>query len=420
MFDMAQRTQTATRGAALPAPPPTKGGARAAGERRPRVADCTIAAGLLAFALAVAGCGGGRSRSPSARHLAVVRVSAPARRSPCDHPPRSRLTYPWPVKPFARQHPVRGNFGDPRTLTSEAFGADTPRSPGLFSFHNGIDIAAPVGTRVYPVVSGVVVERKADEIVVRTDDGRTFQYWHLLPLIRAGQRVVAERTVLGTIRPEARHVHLTEIDGFRVHNPADPGHIEPYRDHTVPRVSEVTFREASGSVLDPRRLRGRILIDARAQDEPPEPVPGAWLGFPVTPALVAWRLTDRSGHPVVPERTVADFRRLEPPTRDFWRVYGAGTYQNNPVFAHHYFWHVPGRYVFNLTPAPLDTTRLPNGRYVLTVDAADVCGNRGSLSERIDILNKQEGAPPHGAARPRGSAPVVAPVRGMADRPFPY
>ena len=26
------------------------------------------------------------------------------------------MSYGWPVKPFNRQHPVRGSFGDPRSV----------------------------------------------------------------------------------------------------------------------------------------------------------------------------------------------------------------------------------------------------------------------------------------------------------------
>src|SRR5437660_1605435 len=44
--------------------------------------------------------------------------------------------YGWPVKPFDREHPIRGNFGDPRTVFL------TPPTPesvltggGSFSFH---------------------------------------------------------------------------------------------------------------------------------------------------------------------------------------------------------------------------------------------------------------------------------------------
>ena len=91
---------------------------------------------------------------------------------------------------------------------------------------------------------------------------------------------------------------------------------------------------------------------------------------------------------MVSERTIADFRHTEPPNQDFWRVYAAGTYQNFPAFGHHYFFGRPGEYLFNLTRSPLDTARIPNGVYLLTVKVADVCGNRGSLSERVRINNR--------------------------------
>src|SRR5918992_5831090 len=45
--------------------------------------------------------------------------------------------YGWPVKPFDRQHPVRGYFGDPRI--GGAHGTSK-------QFHFGIDVSAPNGT----------------------------------------------------------------------------------------------------------------------------------------------------------------------------------------------------------------------------------------------------------------------------------
>jgi hypothetical protein len=49
--------------------------------------------------------------------------------------------YGWPVKPFTSEHPVRGNFGDPRTVfhvppTTEGALAGS----GSFQFHFGVDI----------------------------------------------------------------------------------------------------------------------------------------------------------------------------------------------------------------------------------------------------------------------------------------
>jgi hypothetical protein len=129
-----------------------------------------------------------------------------------------------------------------------------------------------------------------------------------------------------------------------------------------------------------------VRIAATADDLPPVPVPGHWLDFPVTPALIRWRMASKAGA-VVPERTVADFRHNEPLDREFWNVYAAGTYQNFPIFANHFYWHRAGRYLFNLAPAGLNTRRLPNGRYGITVDVADVCGNHSSLTEYVTVMN---------------------------------
>jgi hypothetical protein len=227
----------------------------------------------------------------------------------------------------------------------------------------------------------------SDSVRVWTRDGRIFQYFHLRPSVRNNQAVTVDRTVLGHVLPGVMHVHLTEIDGFTVHNPADPGHLEPYTDHTAPFVDSLSFSTASGQPLDAGHLRGHVLITASAADTPPIPVPGYWLGFPVTPALVSWRLTSLTGRVVRPEQVVAYFRRTEPPNRDFWTVYAAGTYQNFPTFANHYYFGRAGQYRFDLTPTALNTRALPNGQYTLTVDAADVCGNRGSLSETLSIAN---------------------------------
>jgi len=237
------------------------------------------------------------------------------------------------------------------------------------------------------VVSGAAKVMSSDWVSVWTDDGRVFQYVHIKPSVRSGQAVTVDRTVLGHVLPQVMHVHLAEIDAFTVHNPLDPGHLEPYSDHTAPFVDSLSFTTASGRPVDPRGLRGRVLIAATAGDTPPLPVPGSWLGFPVTPALVSWRLTTPTGRVVRPDQVVADFRRTEPPKRDFWTVYADGTYQNFPVFSHHYYFRPAGQYRFDLTPATLNTRTLPDGRYTLTVDAADVCRNTGSLSEAITIAN---------------------------------
>jgi hypothetical protein len=269
-------------------------------------------------------------------------------------------------------------------VSTSPFGRDSIRAPGDYSFHNGVDIRSKVGRPVFPVVSGRAHVVDAGEVRVRASHDRVFQYVHIRPTVADGQHVVAYRTIIGRVRFPFRHVHLAEIDHGVVVNPLD--HMRPYEDHVPPVVHEVTFWTAHGRPLSPRRLQGDVEIDARADDAPAIPVPGAWNGFPVAPALVAARLVDASGA-VVWSRVAADFRRTEPPKQDFWRVYAAGTYQNFPVFGGHYYWRVPGRYIFRLTDPPLDTDRLRDGLYTLNVVAADICGNRGTLSVPVRITN---------------------------------
>ena len=177
--------------------------------------------------------------------------------------------YPWPLRPFHEQHPVRGFFGDPRNLVSSVEGPLTPESLGKFSFHNGIDIYATPDEKVYPVVSGRARVANAEEVVVRTRDGRTFQYWHVLPLVHTGSWVTASKTVLGTALPHRGHVHLTEIRGSCAVNPLAPGHLEPYQNVTRPKIVAFEAINTDGGLLDPTRISGPFGLVVQAQDMPP-------------------------------------------------------------------------------------------------------------------------------------------------------
>jgi hypothetical protein len=293
-------------------------------------------------------------------------------------------TYGWPVKPFYRAHPVRGNFGDPRTV----FWGLEPDAAlgGSFNFHNGIDISARDGTAVYPVVSGRV-RRAGGEKVIVSAGRRVFQYWHVLPAVVAGERVVADETVLGHILRGRRHVHLTELDNHRVVNPLR--HVEPYADHEPPVIRAIEVRGRRRGNL---AVQGRIWFIVDAYDEPSLPPPLPWGELPVTPALVQWTMTRAGGRTVVPLTTVADFRRSLPRPSRFWRVYAAGSYQNEPAIGTT-FYHLPGRYLFDLTPGGLDTRRLAPARYVVTASAADICGNRTQRSIVFTLRAAPHGAP---------------------------
>jgi len=287
--------------------------------------------------------------------------------------------YPWPLKPFRQQHPIRGFFGDPRTLVTNVQQPPTPDSPGSFSFHNGVDIYAPPDAKVYPVVSGRARVANAQEVVVRTRDGRTFQYWHVLPLVHTGSWVTASKTVLGTAIPRRGHVHLTEIRGDCAVNPLAPGHLEPYQDASQPEVVALNAIGPAGTHLDPTQIAGPFELVVQAQDLPPFPVPPPWQDLPVTPATVKWRLTRSDGRVLVPWTFAADFAVTIPPKSDYWRVYADGSHQNFVGLGSP---QLPGVYAFRLTPP---STHLAPGHYTASVAVSTTGGNRSTqrLSFRV-------------------------------------
>ena len=298
-------------------------------------------------------------------------------------PARPSFAYHWPVKPFDRQHPVRGAFGDPRTLSpDQPFGVTGPTASGSYSFHYGVDIVAWRGTAVYPVVNGQVVKIDSHRIAVYSSCGREFDYQHLVANVTVGDQVVAERTVLGWTQRPFDHVHLTEIDDHRHRdqNPLARGHLEPYADHTTPRAialdlsSDGSPKLTNGGVASEQ---GELAIEA--VDPAAIPVPGRFAGLPQTPALVEWRL--RSGEHSSAWHIAADFRQSLP-TSSFWTVYAAGTYQNFPVFNHRLSWGIAGRYLFRVV---LDPSRLSPGTYELEARVADVRGNSSTTTWPIEI-----------------------------------
>jgi hypothetical protein len=321
-------------------------------------------------------------------------------------------SYGWPVKPFNQQHPIRGFFGDPRVVFLNGVLAGGFDGPGFFSFHQGIDISAPDGTPVYPVVSGTAHYVGAATLDVDAGSNRIFQYFHLLPIVGEGQEVIAKRTILGYVQAPYGHVHLTEIDGLRSVNPLQKGHLSPFLDRTKPTIRDIVIRNQTGDLQTPLGLCGRIQLAVDAFDTPPVPVPGKFGGLPVAPALVRWYLSRLSGPVVIPWKTAADFRVDLPSNGHFPDVYAKGSYENAPRFGNQQYTSMPGRYLF-LLAANLDTTTLANGVYVLTVRVSDIRGNRATLDERFSVLNARTGVCPGTLpAPPTGEPPPSEPPSG--------
>ena len=325
--------------------------------------------------------------------FALVARSRHAGLGPSARGKRSEWRYQWPLKPFDQPHPIRGSFGDPRTVFSTP-----PTEEGLmtgggkFAFHFGVDIWGPNGTAVYPVVGGTVGrvsrEQHREYVEVLTANGRSFEYWHVRASVRPGQRVGAGATVLGTIMAPFEHVHFAEIQHGRVVNPLALGHLTPYADTTKPEVESISLRRTeTGAALLSSFVRGRVLLVAEAYDTRQLPVPGVWQPMPVAPSLVTWKLRQLSGK-VAAQGVSADFRRSTPPNDSFWSTYARGTYQNMSVFGPRYSWGQPGCFLFKLTRTPFDTSSVPDGVYDLVVTVTDIRGNASSKALRLTIHNR--------------------------------
>lgn len=326
--------------------------------------------------------------------LALFAVLAARDASPLEKASAGVLTprgtaYGWPIKPFHRPHPVRANFGDPRTIFhGPPTAATLYHAAGSYTFHRGADIAAPAGAKVYPVRDGVVVFDSRSHVNVRSADGTLFEYWHIRASFRLGTFVHADRTVLGTVQGPVGHVDLTEIEDGHAVNPLAPGHLTPYRDTSHPVVASVRLQsDNAGHDQFPNVVRGRVWLVAQAFDKPSLPVPGDWTGLPVTPALVTWRIQSPNRKVVVPTRVAADFRTSLPENSSFWSTYARGTLQNMAAFTEHYSYMQPGSYLFLLAPTPFDTHSLRNGIYDLVVTATDIRGNSSTRSLRFTIDN---------------------------------
>jgi hypothetical protein len=296
--------------------------------------------------------------------------------------------YGWPVKPFDKPHPIRGSFGDPRTVFRGPNVEGTLlEGDGGFSFHQGVDISAPDGSPVYAVASGTVTRARGGRVTVDCGSGRSFQYWHIDPVARVGQHAVAGKTLLGFIQPKREHVHLTHLEKARAVNPAARGRLTPYRDATAPDVLGVAISHGGLDLgATERDVSGRVYLVAETTDMPALPVPGRWHGFPVTPALVTWRIEASSGRVVVGRQVARDVQTAVPKNDRFWDTFARGTHQNWPVFDGRKERGMTGRYLFKLSARPFDTTRLADGEYELVVAAADTAGNRDErrLSFSVD------------------------------------
>jgi hypothetical protein len=271
--------------------------------------------------------------------------------------------YPWPVKPFHRQHPVRGFFNDPRVQGAS------------HAFHFGIDVSAPDGTAVYAVTPGrVFIEDHGHAVAVQAPDGRAFGYWHVAPAVAHHQQVGLHQ-LLGRIEAGWGHVHFAESINGHYLDPIRPGAIHPFVDVGHPTIAQIMFRRGKTEV-NPDRVKGRVQICCVAYDTTPLAVPPPWAHMPVAPARLRYRIVC-AGRCVQSLRAGADLRVFRKPAA-FHVVYAPETRQNHP--------NKPGLYCDNLA-RDWNSGAFPNGADRLEVVASDVHGNRATSALPFRIRN---------------------------------
>jgi hypothetical protein len=300
-------------------------------------------------------------------HLKLVLAAASAAATLATAAP-AHASYGWPLKPFHQQHPVRGYFGDPR------IGGHDNESK---SFHFGIDISAPNGTAVYATLDGVASRnsRHPDVVIVSNGTGTAHEYWHVIPAVAPGARVVAYKTVVGHIEKPWAHVHFSETEGGLYVNPLRVGALGPYADRTRPTIHTISFERDGRGVGS--RVSGTVDIVSEAWDTTPLDVPEPWADLPVSPALVEWRLEGSRGVASSTWHVTADFRYALP-TVAYSSLYATWTRQNHA--------HDRGRYRYALAQG-LDTRSLPNGRYRVVVLVRDTRGNERIGHRELTVAN---------------------------------
>jgi hypothetical protein len=286
----------------------------------------------------------------------------------------------WPLKPFHEAHPLRSGLNEWRPA----------------NMHIGIDIQALDGTPVYAIQSGQASIAGVGTVDIRVRVG-SYEYWHVQPLVHAGQHVRAHRTVIGRIIRGAGHLHLSELRGGYV-NPLRPGGrvLTPYRDTEEPVIGAATRYggEVFVEAFDPQSLRETIKYRT--------PV--------LAPAAVAWRARDARGRAVTSLRfSYRGAHHYSSSAKSV--VYGPGTTPPNHVGAIAGGWACFWAFKVCVPKWNYRLSGVPAGAASVSVYAWDWAGNvamRTTSLHRVRAASSPEEAPAgtKGTARPRGGANI--------------
>jgi hypothetical protein len=282
-------------------------------------------------------------------------------------PTLASASYGWPIKPFDREHPVRGQLNDPRMNGSDFY------SSSSHTFHFGLDIAVPDGTAVYAVAPGFVHYLSSDAITVHGYQGvSTFAYWHVRPIVKNGKKVKLH-ALLGYVEPGRGHVHFGEKRGGCYVNPLRRGALTPYSDTTAPTIASLSYYDGTYHELEGATISATVGLTVNAFDRPQ--LRSTWPWAVVTPAWIGWQLVAASGQAISSGHwdLGSTLCSINP-----FGVFAPGTSKNSSYGA--------GAYNYWLG-AQWDTSRVANGTYSLFVTVANVRGNKTTKIVSFSVAN---------------------------------
>ena len=381
-----------------------------------KTAACALT--LVALALGCAGYGANDAAAFAPTPTSPIYGGIPGALPPGFHYFYNDNYQGWPVNPQHAQHPIRGSFLDPR-------GHD---DTGLSGYHFGIDInvddqhpepGAPplLSHRVYALESGRVstpANGLARPCLDRRLEVGHFAYWHVSPIVSAGQFVHAGQQI-GWTCLGVWHVHLSEWQIYQGKlvwvNPLHRGgHLGPYTDTAAPVVSTMRFvtpparpwapnvslaQPDTSTRLAANDLHG--LVELRAQIGDPQSFLGFLTRNPVWPIDFApYRVTVqirelRTGRTVMSR---ISFQADQLPQTPYIVHYAPGTIEDDnfqecigppqlPKCIGTYWFRPFSRFHEEYW----NTGAVPNGSYAVTVRAYDIKGNLGSNTTTVTVKN---------------------------------
>ncbi|NPA03476.1 MAG: hypothetical protein GXO61_01280 [Epsilonproteobacteria bacterium] len=271
-------------------------------------------------------------------------------------------SFGWPVK----DHWVTATLGEYR----------------IGHLHAGVDIRGYKGTKVYPVLDGVV-DRIGNDYVKIESDGDFFDYVHIVPnpALYPGKRVYANTTPLG-VTDSLNHVHFEFNDGAK--NPLK--YLTPYQDLGRCVVYPFSFfYEGSSKMVTSTynsllKLSGKVDILARIRDIQSQ-------GNPDTaPYKIAYKIVNSQG------RELVDINNITFDTvkgKKLGWIYEVKKSTNSQF----YYWVTnkpnEGSYI--------DTTQFLDGEYTVIVYADDIDGgaydiesNKGAERVKVYFYNQNK------------------------------